>query len=238
MSLVTRAATVTDIGLVRSNNEDSAFAGRRLFAVADGVGGLPAGEFASDIAIKALASLDEETDDEPLTALRDALHRANYEIAESALANPEHEGMGTTVTALLFEAGTAALAHVGDSRAYLLRAGALRQLSTDHTFVQSLVDQGILTPEEARNHPHRSVVTQAVQGYPLHPATLLLPAEPGDRFLLCSDGLSDYVADDVIATLLGAGTDPQSCAEALVTQALSAGAPDNVTVVVVDLTQE
>jgi serine/threonine protein phosphatase PrpC len=252
MSLTLRTATASDPGLVRTNNEDSAYAGERLLAVADGVGGMPAGELASDIVIRVLSPLDGAADlGEPLRALRDALDEANRQIRAAAEADPATEGMGTTITALLLvgeesgrgaaeggEAsgrGTMALLHVGDSRAYLLRDGELRQVTKDDTFVQSLVDQGLITPDEARNHPQRSLITRAVQGQHVAPTTRMLPIQAGDRYLLCSDGLSDVVTDEAIGQTLQSYAELRQCAEQLVKLALQAGAPDNVTAVLADV---
>jgi len=239
MSLILRTLAASDPGLVRTNNEDVAFAGRRLIAVADGMGGAPAGEVASDIVIRALAPVERSAPDrEPLAALLEAIAAANRGIREVADADPANEGMGTTVTAALLSGDRLAVAHVGDSRGYLMRGGTLRQLTRDDTFVQALVDQGGLTPAEARRHPQRSLVTRAVQGAPVEPATTALTAEPGDRLLLCSDGLSDVVEDHAIAWALTAHPDRQQCAEQLVKLVQQAGAPDNVTVVVADVGPE
>jgi len=233
MSLMLRAAALSDVGLVRENNEDTAFAGRHLLAVADGVGGAPAGELASDLVIKALATLEEKPDrGDPLTALCEALDAANRQIRDAAAANREQAGMGTTMTALLLSDDQLALLHVGDSRAYLLRDGVLVRLTKDDTLVQALVDQGVLTPEEARRHPHRSLVTQAVQGRELAPTGSVMAARDGDRYLLCSDGLSDIVDDDAIANALETCAEPHECADQLVKLALQAGARDNVTAAV------
>lgn len=238
MNLILNAATVTDVGLVRTNNEDCAHAGRRVFAVADGVGGLPAGELASAIVVRALAELDgdEPAQADPLALLRRAVESANRQIREASAANPAHEGMATTVTALLLAGDQIGLVHVGDSRCYRLRDGELAQLTRDDTFVQELVEHGLLTAAQARTHPRRSLVTQAVQGDDdLLPTLLLLTPCPADRFLLCSDGLSDAVTDEAIAGVLREVTDPQKCAERLVRLALVAGAADNVTVLVADV---
>jgi len=236
MSLTLRAATVSDIGLARTNNEDSAHAGRHLIALADGIGGMPAGELASDIVVRTLAALDEDpAGADALAVLRDATEAANREIllvSESDLAN---DGMGTTATALLLSGDQFALVHVGDSRAYMSRDGELCQLTKDHTFVQNLVDQGLLTPDEARHHPRRSVVTQALQGLEYEPTLRLQSAHPGDRLLLCSDGLSDFVSDEAIGNALRSYPDVVQCAEQLVKLALEAGTADNVTVVVADV---
>jgi protein phosphatase len=237
MSLTLRTATASDPGLVRTNNEDSAHAGGRLLAVADGVGGMPAGELASDIVIRALAPLagSEAGGDDLLRALRDAVEEANRQIRAAGEADPATDGMGTTVTALVLTGDQFALLHVGDSRAYLLRDGELRQLTKDDTFVQSLVDQGVLTPEEARNHPQRSLITRAVQGQHVAPTTRMLPVQPGDRYLLCSDGLSDVVPAEAIGQTLRSYADRRQCVEQLVKLALQAGAPDNVTAVLADV---
>jgi serine/threonine protein phosphatase PrpC len=243
MSLMLRAAVATDVGLARENNEDAAHAGRRLVAVADGIGGLPAGELASAAVVRALSALEHSVDGSPLPALRDALETANREIGEAGRADPGRDGMGTTVTALLlYPAGSGqergaelALLHIGDSRAYLLRDGVLCRLTKDDTYVQELVDEGVLSAAEARHHPMRSVVTRAVQGGPLEVALTVLPARVGDRYLLCSDGLSDVVEDGSLAEILADFREPERCARQLVSLALAAGGPDNVTVVVADV---
>jgi protein phosphatase len=236
MTLILRTAVVSDPGLIRDNNEDSVHAGQRLLAVADGMGGMPAGDVASEIMMRALVGLDEGPEAaEPLAALHTAVEDGNRQIGEAAQADPAREGMGTTVTALLLSGEQFGLLHVGDSRAYLLRDGALSQLTKDDTFVQSLVDRGMLTPEEARSHPRRSLVTQAVQGHRLEPAYSTLDLLVGDRFLLCSDGLSDIITDETIAEFLVTHADRQQCAEQLVKLALQAGAPDNVTVIIADI---
>jgi protein phosphatase len=241
MSVVLHSAMVTDLGLIRTNNEDSAHAGSRLLVIADGIGGAPAGEDASDIVVRALADL--ETGDlggDPGKALLDRLMTANRQILQAALEDPTKDGMGTTVTAALLADdadGTAAvsLLHVGDSRAYLLREDELRRLTKDDTYVQSLVDRGALAEEDARYHPQRSIITQSVQGMDFTAACSTVPIQPGDRFLLCSDGLSDIVTDHSIARSLQAHPDVEQCAAQLVKLALQAGAPDNVTVIVADV---
>jgi PPM family protein phosphatase len=236
MSLILNAVAATNVGLVRNNNEDSAYAGRRLAAVADGMGGMPAGELASDIVMSALAPLDTPKDPkDAAVALRAALDKANEQIRTTTESDATQDGMGTTVTSLLLSGDTVTLVHVGDSRCYLRRDGTITQLTKDDTFVQSLVDQGALTPAEARAHPRRSIVTQAVQGDELVPEVAQITVQPGDRFLVCSDGLSDWVSEDSIADTLGSVEDPDLCAGRLVDLALVAGAPDNVTVVVADV---
>ena len=236
MTLVLRAVAASDQGLVRSNNEDAVFVGERLLVVADGMGGLPAGELASDILVKAVAVVDDMPDTgEPLQDLVAALGTANQRIEEAVADDDARDGMGTTVTALLLTGDRVAALNVGDSRCYLLRDGTLTQLTRDDTYVQALVDQGVLTPDDARRHPQRALVTQAVQGGPFRPAGRMIPARPGDRYLLCSDGLSDYVEDGVIARTLRDNPDRKTCAAELVHRTLEAGAPDNVTVIVADV---
>lgn len=236
MSFSLRTAVVSDIGLVRSNNEDSAHASRCLLALADGIGGMPAGELASDIVVKTLAELDDSSPtSDALGALRAAAETANREILLVSESDPANDGMGTTATAVMLAGDQLALLHVGDSRAYLLRDGELSQLTKDDTLVQSLVDQGLLTVEEARLHPRRSIVTQALQGSDYEPTLSLRPAYAGDRLLLCSDGLSDVVTDDQLARTLRTFTDLKECAEQLVRLALDGGSTDNVTVVLGDV---
>jgi serine/threonine protein phosphatase PrpC len=236
MSLALHAAAVTDIGLVRTNNEDSVHAGRRLIAVADGIGGMPAGELASDIVIKALAPLDRDPAlADPVAALMDAVAAANEDIRAACESDESQDGMGTTVTAMLIAGEQIGLMHVGDSRGYLFRDDTLTQLTKDDTFVQSLVDQGLLTLAEARIHPRRSIVTQAIQGSDFQSTTSLLQAKPGDRLLVCSDGLSDALEDEQLWQVLRSSADPAGCAGHLVAMALSAGATDNVTVAVADV---
>jgi protein phosphatase len=236
MSLILRTATVSDPGLVRPNNEDAAHAGRSLIAVADGIGGLPDGEVASDIVIQALAPLEAlALESDPAATLSEAMLVANLRIRERVAADPTSEGMGSTVTAVLLCGDDLVMAHVGDSRGYLLRQGRLQQLTRDDTFVQMLVDDGLLTPDQARTHPQKSLVTRALQGGEVVPSTVVMAGAAGDRLLLCSDGLSDVVADDAIARALTMYAEPQECAQQLVKLAYQAGAPDNVTVVVADL---
>ena len=236
MSLILRAVAASDVGLVRSNNEDAFHVGERLLVVADGMGGLPAGELASDILVRALAVVDKLPDTgEPLQDLIAALQTANERIEAAVADDCEREGMGTTVTALLLTGDRVAALNVGDSRCYLSRDGVLTQLTRDDTYVQALVDQGVLTPADARRHPQRALVTQAVQGGDFRPGGRVLPVRAGDRFLLCSDGLTDYVADEVIGQTLRLHTDRELCAAELIARTLEAGAPDNVTVIVADV---
>lgn len=237
-SVILSAAVVTDRGLRRDGNEDAAYAGRRLLVLADGVGGLPGGEVASQIAVDALMPLDAElpAGQNPVDALREAVEVARARIGDAAEADPSLAGMSTTLTAMLLVADRFTMVHIGDSRAYLCRKGVLGQLTRDDSYVQMLIDEGAITPAQARVHPQRSLVSQVLQGQPAHPAYTVLRPDPGDRFLLCSDGLSDVVEDDQIALALREYPDREDCARRLVRLALAAGGPDNITVVVADVT--
>jgi serine/threonine protein phosphatase PrpC len=230
------SAVRTDVGPVRSNNEDATFASPRMAAVADGVGGAAAGEVASRAAIDALRALDNRRLERPLPeALRAAIADGNERIGFIAACRPRTAGMSTTLTAVALDDARYAVANVGDSRTYLLRDGALRRLTRDDSLVQRLLDSGTITDDEARRHPQRSLVVEALDGDPQRtpPAIETLPARPGDRLLLCSDGLTDSVDDDAIAATLRIA-DRGTCAERLVDLALAAGARDNVSVVVAD----
>lgn len=238
MTLKLRSAAVSHLGLVRSGNQDSVYAGQWLIAVADGMGGMAAGDIASAIAIEAIIPVDAATADDALVgALDAALDAAGSRIRSAVAEDPSREGMGTTLTALLLSVtgSCVALAHVGDSRAYLLRDGLLEQVTKDDTFVQLLVDEGVISAEEASSHPRRAVVTKAVQGDDVEPAYLTLVPRAGDRWLLCSDGLSNVVRDESLADLLTAYPDLDECARRLVDLALRAGGPDNVSVIVADI---
>jgi PPM family protein phosphatase len=233
-ALALSCAVRTDTGPVRPHNEDAAFATARLAAVADGVGGHAAGEVASRTVVGALASLEKAWVDEPLeAALARAVEEGNDRIAFIAGCRPETAGMGTTLTAIALH-GDYLVANIGDSRTYLLRDGDLRQLTRDDSYLQELLDSGAVTPEAARTHPRRNVVTAALDGAPGRAAAIArVPARAGDRLLLCSDGLSDVLDEPRIAALL-AESDTARAAGALVRAALDAGARDNVTVVVAD----
>ncbi|WP_308936888.1 PP2C family protein-serine/threonine phosphatase, partial [Dietzia massiliensis] len=223
------------LGMVRENNEDSAYAGPRLLALADGMGGHAAGEIASQFVVAALARLDEDEPGQNLTAaLTRALTVGNEAIAAHVEAHPETEGMGCTATALLFDGRRMGLIHVGDSRAYLLRDGTLSQITKDDTFVQSLVDRGELSADEAHTHPRRSLILKALTGEPVEPTAVIREARVGDRYLLCSDGLSDPVSTETIAETLSTGT-VEEAADRLVQLALRSGGPDNITVVLADV---
>ncbi len=235
MTLVLRYAARSDVGLVRSNNEDSVYAGARLLALADGMGGHAAGEVASQLVIAALAHLD---DDEPggdlLAKLDEAIRSGNSAIAAQVEMEPDLEGMGTTLTAILFAGNRLGLAHIGDSRGYLLRDGELTQITKDDTFVQTLVDEGRITREEAHSHPQRSLIMRALTGHEVEPTLTMREVHTGDRYLLCSDGLSDPVSDETILDALQI-PDVTDSADRLIELALRGGGPDNVTVVVADV---
>ncbi|WP_454050499.1 Stp1/IreP family PP2C-type Ser/Thr phosphatase [Cellulomonas sp. Marseille-Q8402] len=239
MSIALRYAARSDVGLVRSNNQDSAYAGPHLLVVADGMGGHAGGDVASSVAIAALAPLDGESHgpDDALDELERALEEAREEIITRSEVNPELAGMGTTVTAILRAGNKLAMVHLGDSRGYLLRDGVLTQVTTDHTFVQHLVNTGKITPEEAEHHPQRSVVMRVLGDFDVDiaPDLSVREARPGDRWLLCSDGLSGFVSGETIARTLFELPDVDTCAERLVQLALRAGGGDNVTVVVADV---
>lgn len=197
-----RYALQSQVGL-RENNEDAAFAGPRLLALADGMGGHAAGELAASLAIEQLLPLnDQERSRDLLADLGEAVNRANTAIAERTAADPDVAGMGTTLTAILFAGDRLALAHAGDSRAYLLRDNSLIQITKDDTLVQSLIDEGRLTREEAARHPHRSMVLKVLTGQPVDPFFEIREVDAGDRYLMCSDGLSDYVPEDGITRAL------------------------------------
>jgi serine/threonine protein phosphatase PrpC len=227
----------TDVGLVRQGNEDSHFRGATVVAVADGLGGHQAGEVASAIAIEPVAALDERTfasPEEAREALVAAIRQGNQAIIAKAMSDPAYWGMGTTVTAAAIAGDRwLQLAHVGDSRAYLLRGDRLQQLTRDHTIVAELVRQGRLTQGEAAHHPERSVLTRAVGLDPGLEVDTPPPFElrPGDQVLLCSDGLTDAVTEDRIAEILRTQDDGPAACQALLDAANAAGAPDNVTVV-------
>ncbi len=244
MTLVLHYAARSDVGLVRSGNEDSGYAGPSLLVVADGMGGHAAGELASAAAVATFAALapgwaahDADAPDAVLSDMGDGVARTTSEIGRVVVEHPDLRGMGTTLTAVAWHHGQVAVAHVGDSRAYQLRDGDLKQLTVDHTYVQMLVDSGRITPDEALTHARRNLIMRAIDGVTdVEPDLIMLDARAGDRLLLCSDGLSGVVAEDDIAALLGTG-DPPYAAGALVEKALENGAPDNVTVVVAEVVE-
>lgn len=220
----------------RPNNEDCVFASPRMAVVADGVGGAAAGEVASRMAVNAFIALDKLQDPGPITqSISDAVSWSNDAIRLISSVHNEWAGMATTLTAVSLHAdGSYVVANVGDSRTYLLRDGELRRLTRDESLVQQLIDAGQLTDEEAQRHPHRSVVLRAIDGSPSVPPTLTtVNGRAGDRLLLCSDGLSDVVTDDVIHTALVGDAD--DCATNLVALAFDGGSRDNISLVVADV---
>ena len=240
-----RSVAHTDPGLHRTNNEDSAYVSARLLIVADGMGGHAYGEVASSTAISILADLDKTVPDvdpeaeapDLLEALGGAINEIADRLTNLAQEDAELATMGTTVTAFMWDGGTQmAIAHIGDSRAYLLRGDQYGQLTRDHTLVQSLVDEGKLTPEQAAVHPRRSVLMRALQsGGTSEPDLYYWQAEPGDRYLLCSDGLTDVVPDDLIGQVLASIPDPDDAAATFIDLAKQGGGPDNITCVIADL---
>jgi serine/threonine protein phosphatase PrpC len=237
MTLALRYAVRSDVGLLREGNEDSAYAGPNLLAIADGMGGHAAGEVASSVAIAALARLDTELpQDQMLDALAAAVAQANNTLHEMSIEDPSVEGMGTTVTALMWSRGTIAICHIGDSRAYQLRDGEFRQITRDHTLVQSLVDDGRLSPAQAAIHPQRSLVMRALQsGTEAEPDLSLIEAKAGDRFLLCSDGLSDVVSEGTLREILLTEPDRNDAVREFIRLANNGGGPDNITCIVADV---
>jgi protein phosphatase len=239
MNLTLRYAARSDRGLVRDGNQDSVYAGPRLLAVADGMGGMAAGDVASNIVIAAMAPLDEDVPgDNIIDALRASVDTANQQLRETVEANPQLEGMGTTLTALLFAGSRTGLVHIGDSRAYLLREGDFHQITKDDTYVQMLVDEGRISAEEAGSHPQRSLLTRAMDGRDIDPEYSVRTVLPADRYMICSDGLSGVVSEETIGETLREYVDPQQCVERLIALALRGGGPDNVTVIVADATDE
>ena len=225
----------TDIGCLRDHNEDSLVVTPPLFAVADGMGGHAAGEVASEIAVRVLSELAPEHPDGE--ALGRAIEEANRAVIQAAREGRGRQGMGTTMTAAMLEGERLVIAQVGDSRAYLLHQGKLQQLTRDHSLMADMIEAGQLTPEEARTHPQRSVITRALgSDAHLHPDIYEINVETGDRLLICSDGLSGMIFDDQLENTLRRVQDPQRCASQLVNEAIAAGGHDNVTVIVADVT--
>lgn len=239
MARVSDSAAVSHVGRIRSNNQDSGLAGVGLFVVADGMGGHAGGDVASAIAINRIAEADVHysAPGEATFALQAALVAANALLAETVFEHSELTGMGTTVSALAVLGDQVAIAHIGDSRIYLFRDGDVSQITVDHTFVQRLVDSGRITEEEAAVHPRRSVLMRVLGDVDSAPEidTTILATRPGDRWMLCSDGLSGVVSLDQIRAEFLMGGRAHELAQRLVKDSLDAGAPDNVTVVVVDI---
>ncbi|PWC05629.1 PP2C family protein-serine/threonine phosphatase [Agromyces badenianii] len=239
MATVKASAAVSHVGRIRSNNQDSGYAGRRLFMVADGMGGHAGGDVASAIATRRIAEADVDYGNtaEAGASLEGALIAANRQLAATVADHSELTGMGTTVSALLLVGDRVVISHIGDSRIYLLRSGELSQISTDHTFVQRLVDAGRITAEEAMVHPRRSVLMRVLGDVEASPEidAMVLDTRSGDRWMLCSDGLSGVVSFDEIHELMSADAGAKQVADRLVKASLDGGAPDNVTVVVLDI---
>ena len=237
MTLVLRYAVRSDVGLLREGNEDSAYAGPRLLAVADGMGGHAAGEVASSLTISSMAKLDSEPPGgDMLAELSSAVAAANTRLQEMIIANPAVEGMGTTLTALFWSDGHAAVCHIGDSRGYLLREGELYQITHDHTLVQSLVDEGRISADDVSTHPQRSLLLRALDGRSIaEPDLSVHDSQAGDRYMLCSDGLSGVVSDDTLRETLAAIEDPEAVTRQLIDLALQGGGPDNITCIVADV---
>jgi protein phosphatase len=238
--LILRYAARSDVGRIRAKNDDSAYVGRHLAVVADGMGGHAGGDVASAATVLDMIHLDtDDYDDDAGTVLADEIQTANSLLSELVHINPKLAGMGTTVTALLLAEGKLHFAHIGDSRAYRLRDGEFEQISVDHTFVQRLIDEGRLRPEEAETHPHKNVLMRVLGDVDASPELDLatIDVQPGERWLLCSDGLN-YVAGHAVERTVRETPDLRECVETLVDLTLEAGAPDNVTVVMVEIVEE
>ena len=240
MALVLNYAARSDVGMVRLKNDDSAYVGRYLAVVADGMGGHAGGNVASASTVLDLVHLDSGThDDEPLTVLADEIQAANSLLSELVTTSPQLSGMGTTVTALLLNGNRFAFAHIGDSRAYRLKNGVFEQISIDHTFVQRLIDEGRLRPDEAETHPHKNVLMRVLGDVDASPELDLatFEVEPGEKWLLCSDGLTAVLRDSDIETVMRETADLQRCVDILVELTLAGGSPDNVTVAVLEIAE-
>ncbi|WP_041821663.1 Stp1/IreP family PP2C-type Ser/Thr phosphatase [Streptomyces davaonensis] len=237
MSLSLRFAAGSHKGMIREGNEDSGYAGPRLLAIADGMGGAAAGEVASSEAISTIVALDDDIPgSDILTSLGTAVQRANDQLRSMVEDDPQLEGMGTTLTALLWTGQRLGLVHVGDSRAYLLRDGVLTQITQDHTWVQRLVDEGRITEEEATTHPQRSLLMRALgSGDHVEPDLSIREVRAGDRYLICSDGLSGVVSHQTLEDTLASYQGPQDTVQDLIQLALRGGGPDNITVIVADV---
>jgi PPM family protein phosphatase len=228
-------SAISDVGRIRKDNQDSGYAGPWLLTVCDGVGGAVRGDLASATAVQALRKLDTQPSDDMLGQVAGAIHRANDRISEIIDEDPALNGTSTTATVLLFDGTKVAVGHLGDSRAYLLRNGELRQLTHDHTFVQSLIDEGRITEEQSRTHPHRNLILKAVDGIRHEEPDLFeLPVQIGDRLFVCSDGACGFLTDDRMADILRTGT-PDFAAVELVRASLEAGSSDNVTCIVAEV---
>lgn len=236
------STAVSDVGTVRSNNQDSAFAGEHLAAICDGMGGHAGGDTASTIAIRSLAHIEQDSRPYDVKAVSSMMETSIMAAHDAIVGKAKRErrlaGMGTTVTAVTLVCGYWVLAHLGDSRAYLLRDNHLMRMTTDHSYVQHLIDTGHITPEEARNHPQRNVVMRVLGDFDIDPRPdiALRKAHPSDRWLLCSDGLCGVLEDSTIQDVMSTISNQEECAQKLVAMALRAGSTDNVTAVVADAT--
>jgi serine/threonine protein phosphatase PrpC len=237
MTLSLRFAAGSHKGMIREGNEDSGYAGPRLLAIADGMGGQAAGEVASSEVISSLVQLDDDVPgSDILTSLSTAVQRANDQLRLMVEEDPQLEGMGTTLTALLWTGQRLGLVHVGDSRAYLLRDGVLTQITQDHTWVQRLVDEGRITEEEATTHPQRSLLMRALgSGDHVEPDLSIREVRAGDRYMICSDGLSGVVSPQTMEETLASYQGPQETVQDLIQLALRGGGPDNITCIVADV---
>jgi protein phosphatase len=242
MASVSHSAAASHVGKIRTNNQDSGYAGHTLFVVADGMGGHAGGDVASAIATKRIMEADKGylSAQDAEFALQAALIAANSQLAETVFEHAELTGMGTTVSAMVVLHDQVAIAHIGDSRIYLLRDNELSQITTDHTFVQRLVDSGRITEAEAMVHPRRSVLMRVLGDVEASPEidTSILATRAGDRWLICSDGLSGVVSNTGIGNALKSSLDAQAVADRLVKESLDGGAPDNVTIVIVDIGED
>lgn len=237
MTIALRYAAYSDVGCLREGNEDSAYAGPYLLAVADGMGGHAGGEIASAIAISTIQPLDGDTAGSNMAeSLEDAVDAANNTIRLRVQEDPKLENMGTTLTAMLWSGRRIALIHVGDSRAYMLRGGEFSRITHDHTLVQTLVDEGKISEDDVATHPQRSLLLRALNGQgQVDPDVSMREAELGDRYLLCSDGLSGVVSEDTIRDTLRSEDSPEAAARRLIDLANRGGGPDNITAVVADV---
>ena len=236
------STVVSDVGTVRSNNQDSAFAGEHLIAICDGMGGHAGGDTASTIAIRSLAHIEQDNvqGDVQIIAhmLKTSVMAAHDAIVGKAKRERRLAGMGTTVTSVALVAGYWVVAHIGDSRAYLLHDGRLIRMTSDHSYVQHLIDTGRISESEARNHPQRNVVMRVLGDFDIdsRPDIAVRKAHPSDRWLLCSDGLCGVLEDSTLQEVLSTCSDQEECAQQLVSMALRAGSTDNVTAVIADAT--
>ena len=238
MTFRLRYAAISDVGRVRKDNQDSGYAGPWLLAVCDGVGGAARGDLASATAIGQLRKIDGKPSDDMRGQVAGALHRANDRIAELVDDDPSLSGTSTTATLALFDGQKLTFGHVGDSRAYLFRGDEISQVTKDHTFVQSLIDEGRISDDDARTHPHRNLILKAIDGVHDIDADMFdVELQQGDRLLLCSDGASGVLDDGRLADILSMGT-PDYAAVELVRASLDAGTNDNVTCIVADVVEE